>query len=87
MSATPEQQNKPDGLVRDIAPNVRQRRASNPASSIWVGASAGTGKTKVLTDRVLRLLLPADEHRAGTPAHKILGLTFTKAAQMICKAR
>ena len=80
MSVTPEQQKKPDGLVRDIDPNVRQRRASNPASSIWVGASAGTGKTKVLTDRVLRLLLPADEHRAGTPAHKILGLTFTKAA-------
>ncbi len=51
-----------------------QRKAADPAASVWVAASAGTGKTKVLTDRVLALLL------AGTPAHKILCLTFTKAA-------
>ena len=51
-----------------------QRRASDPAASSWVGASAGTGKTRVLTDRVLRLLL------AGTPPQRILCLTFTKAA-------
>ena len=41
-----------------------QRRAVAPAASVWVAASAGTGKTKVLTDRVLSLLLdgtpPAD---------------------------
>ena len=36
-----------------------QARASDPAASAWVGASAGSGKTKVLTDRVLRLLLAA----------------------------
>ncbi|WP_173981546.1 double-strand break repair helicase AddA [Magnetospirillum sp. SS-4] len=52
----------------------RQRRAADPSASVWVAASAGTGKTKVLTDRVLALLL------AGTPPHKILCLTFTKAA-------
>jgi ATP-dependent helicase/nuclease subunit A len=52
----------------------RQRRAADPTASVWVAASAGTGKTKVLTDRVLTLLL------AGTPPHKILCLTFTKAA-------
>ncbi|MGE4527308.1 MAG: UvrD-helicase domain-containing protein, partial [Rhodospirillaceae bacterium] len=51
-----------------------QRRAADPAASVWVGASAGTGKTKVLTDRVLRLLL------SGTPPGRILCLTFTKAA-------
>jgi ATP-dependent helicase/nuclease subunit A len=51
-----------------------QRRASDPSHSVWVGASAGTGKTKVLTDRVLNLLLQ------GTPPHKLLCLTFTKAA-------
>ena len=51
-----------------------QRRAADPAASVWVSASAGSGKTKVLTDRVLALLL------AGTPPHKILCLTFTKAA-------
>ena len=52
----------------------RQRRASDPSSSVWVGASAGTGKTKVLTDRVLNLLLQ------GTPPGRLLCLTFTKAA-------
>ena len=52
-----------------------QRRASNPAASAWVGASAGSGKTKVLTDRVLRLLL-----REGAEPGRILCLTFTKAA-------
>ena len=42
--------------------------------SVWVSASAGTGKTHVLTDRVLRLLL------SGTAPARILCLTFTKAA-------
>ncbi|MFN7039187.1 MAG: double-strand break repair helicase AddA [Alphaproteobacteria bacterium] len=51
-----------------------QLNASNPNSSVWVAASAGTGKTKILTDRVLRLLL-----EGNSPA-KILCLTFTKAA-------
>jgi ATP-dependent helicase/nuclease subunit A len=51
-----------------------QRRAARPQASAWVTASAGTGKTKVLTDRVLSLLLD------GTDPAKILCLTFTKAA-------
>ncbi|EPY02800.1 UvrD-helicase domain-containing protein [Magnetospirillum fulvum] len=54
--------------------DLRQRRAANPAASVWVAASAGTGKTKVLTDRVLTLLL------AGSPPSRLLCLTFTKAA-------
>lgn len=60
-------------------PNVLQRIASNPESSVWVGASAGSGKTKVLTDRILRLLLPSSKAMPGTAPHKILALTFTKA--------
>ncbi len=36
---------------------ARQRDASDPATSVWVAASAGSGKTTVLTDRVLALLL------------------------------
>ncbi len=64
MSATV---NRPD-------PGTAQRRAADPANSVWVSASAGTGKTKVLTDRVLALLL------AGTPPHRVLCLTFTRAA-------
>ncbi|MEI6729904.1 MAG: UvrD-helicase domain-containing protein, partial [Pseudomonadota bacterium] len=51
-----------------------QHIASSPELSVWVSASAGTGKTKVLTDRVLRLLL------AGSEPHKILCITYTKAA-------
>lgn len=60
--------------VEELSPVVLQRSASDPTASVWVGASAGTGKTRVLTDRVLRLML------AGTQPDKILCLTFTKAA-------
>lgn len=67
-------------LSRPLDPNVLQRQASDPSTCIWVSASAGTGKTKVLTDRVLRLLLPQDNGAPGCAPHKILGLTFTKAA-------
>ncbi len=55
-------------------PALHQRRASARDTSVWVAASAGTGKTKVLTDRVLSLLL------AGGNPTRILCLTFTKAA-------
>ena len=51
-----------------------QARAANPAASAFVAASAGSGKTKLLTDRLLRLML-AGEDPAG-----ILCLTYTKAA-------
>src|SRR5829696_3451177 len=52
----------------------RQREASDPTTSAWVSANAGSGKTYVLAQRVIRLLL------AGTDPSKILCLTFTKAA-------
>ena len=51
-----------------------QRLASDPSLSAWVSANAGSGKTTVLTRRVIRLLL------AGIDASAILCLTFTKAA-------
>lgn len=50
-----------------------QRRASDPGAHVWLSASAGTGKTQVLSARVFRLLL-----RGVAPA-AILCLTFTKA--------
>jgi len=61
---------------RSIPAPVReaQARASDPASSAFVSANAGAGKTHVLVQRVIRLLL------AGVPPEKILCLTFTKAA-------
>jgi ATP-dependent helicase/nuclease subunit A len=52
----------------------RQAHASNPRTSAWVSANAGSGKTHVLTQRVLRLLLD------GTPPAQILCLAYTKAA-------
>lgn len=54
--------------------NKLQLEASNPQYSVWVSASAGTGKTKILTDRVLRLLI------SGVEFKSILCLTFTNAA-------
>ncbi|WP_164738516.1 double-strand break repair helicase AddA [Aquabacter cavernae] len=52
----------------------RQGEASAPGSSAWVSANAGSGKTHVLAQRVIRLML------AGTPPGRILCLTYTKAA-------
>ena len=50
-----------------------QARASQPDAHVWLSASAGTGKTHVLTARVFRLLLQ------GVRPENILCLTFTKA--------
>lgn len=45
-----------------------------PSASTWLSANAGSGKTRVLTDRVARLLL------GGVEPQHILCLTYTKAA-------
>ncbi len=69
----------PMNATSALDPNVKQRIASDPSQSVWVDASAGTGKTKILTDRVLRLLLSEDDRPASTP-ERIVCITFTKAA-------
>src|SRR3979411_2948310 len=56
------------------AVRAMQARASDPASSTFVSANAGSGKTHVLVQRVIRLLL------SGVAPEKILCITFTKAA-------
>src|ERR1700757_4160582 len=69
-------------VVERLGPNsvARQRAqreqlaASDPAVSAFVAASAGSGKTKLLTDRLLRLML------SGADPARIQCLTFTKAA-------
>jgi len=54
--------------------NAAQLQAADPAIDAFVIANAGTGKTKVLVDRVTRLLLK------GAAPDRILCLTYTKAA-------
>ncbi|CAH1656987.1 MULTISPECIES: double-strand break repair helicase AddA [unclassified Chelatococcus] len=69
MSVTPPSADEVIGrVIHD------QHRAADPAASAWVSANAGSGKTTVLANRVLRLLL------AGAEPGRILCLTFTKAA-------
>src|SRR3984893_9556559 len=60
----------------DIPPQVRdlQRAVAAPNVSAWVAANAGSGKTHVLAQRVINLLLD------GVAPEKILCITFTKAA-------
>ena len=56
------------------AATAQQHRAADPETSAWVDANAGSGKTKVLADRVLALLL------RGVLPERILCLTYTRAA-------
>jgi ATP-dependent helicase/nuclease subunit A len=61
---------------RIIPAEVRrvQTQASDPDACAWVAANAGSGKTHVLAQRVIRLLLN------GIDPARILCITFTKAA-------
>ena len=60
-------------MTRDAASQA-QVDAAQPERSTWLSANAGSGKTRVLTDRVARLLL------RGESPQNILCLTYTKAA-------
>ncbi|WP_343520096.1 UvrD-helicase domain-containing protein, partial [Sphingomonas sp.] len=67
------------GALPPLAGN--QAAASSPGASVWLSASAGTGKTQVLAARVFRLLL------RGVDPGAILCLTFTKAGAAEMAAR
>ncbi|MDH5488878.1 MAG: double-strand break repair helicase AddA, partial [Rhodospirillaceae bacterium] len=69
MSTGPTSQFKRIGKA-----TASQLGASDPVRSVWVSANAGTGKTRVLVDRIARILL------SGARPEKILCLTFTKTA-------
>jgi ATP-dependent helicase/nuclease subunit A len=56
-------------------------KATDPDSSVWVSANAGSGKTHVLSERVIRLLL------GGVEPSAIVCLTYTKAAAAVMKNR
>jgi len=64
-----------------IAAQRAQRQAANPSASRLASANAGSGKTRVLVDRVSRILLQ------GVPPEKILCLTYTKAAASEMQSR
>ena len=64
-----------------LSPRDIQRRGADPRRSAFVMANAGSGKTRVLTERVARLLM------ADVDPQKILCLTFTKAAAGEMSAR
>src|SRR5262252_5735684 len=61
-------------MIEAADADTAQRRGAAPGVSAWVSASAGTGKTKVLTDRLLGLMLE------GSDPARVLCLTFTRAA-------
>lgn len=62
------------GWIVPSQTNQRQALAARPDLSAWVSANAGSGKTHVLVNRVLRLLLD------GVAPSRMLCITYTKAA-------
>ncbi|WP_336278706.1 double-strand break repair helicase AddA [Bartonella sp. CB175] len=58
-----------------------QAIATHPKTNVWVSANAGSGKTHILSERVIRLLLN------GTPPSRILCLTYTNAAASVMQSR
>ena len=58
-----------------------QEEAADPTLSVFVTANAGSGKTKVLIDRIARLLLE------GSKPSAFLCITFTKAAAAEMQSR
>jgi ATP-dependent helicase/nuclease subunit A len=64
---------RPPGVIPDSV-RLLQREVSDPDVSAWVAANAGSGKTHVLVQRVINLLLD------GVEPERILCITFTKAA-------
>src|SRR5262249_56929300 len=73
--------------ARIIPDSVRSRQAeaSDPSAAVFVAANAGAGKTHVLAQRVIRLML--DGGPEGVDPSKILCITFTKAAAAHIAAR
>lgn len=62
-------------MTKKIPLSPEQEVAAEPTNNVWVQANAGTGKTSVLTARLLRILFRSDEPIGG-----ILCLTYTNAA-------
>ncbi len=67
------------------AATLKQRKAADPSHSVILGASAGSGKTKVLVDRFLRLCI--EEKTVPCHPRAILAITFTKKASVEIRER
>ncbi len=80
MNSTTHTYNEISDEVKSQASKI-QKQTANPKHSIWVSASAGTGKTTVLTNRILALLLDGADPRG------LLCLTFTKTGASEMKER
>ena len=70
-----------------IETTALQAKASAPGHSIWVSANAGSGKTHVLTQRVIRLLMEQAAQGGASDPSKIVCITYTKAAAAEMEAR
>ena len=62
-------------MVKKRTLSPEQDLAANPLENIWVQANAGTGKTSVLTERLLRILFRTPQ----CDSTGILCLTYTNA--------
>ena len=62
-------------MVKKRTLSPEQDMAANPTENVWVQANAGTGKTSVLVQRLLRILFRASDCGASG----ILCLTYTNA--------
>ncbi len=62
--------------------SIEQIKASDPGYCVYVSASAGTGKTKVLIDRIIRILI-----LGKSKLKNILCITFTQSAALEIKTR
>jgi len=87
-AAVPERTAARSSRIRETGPapeyDESQRRALDLASHMVVSAAAGSGKTRVLVGRYLRIL-----ERCGHKPHQIVAITFTEeaASQMSSRIR
>ena len=69
-------------MIKKPTLSEEQEIVAEPTNNVWVQANAGTGKTSVLTERLLRILF-----RSNEPIGGILCLTYTNAGASVMRNR